>query len=313
MIRISILFLLLFTLLGCSKQKRSDKKGEEMKTFIKEISSYAKDKKADFMIIPQNGIELIYNEYDAESGIDYSYLEAIDGVGIEELFYNDVPSDLDERLATLNSIETDVKVMVSDFVGNLNNVVDATSKSLTEGFICYPRVPNNYNYEYITTPIVNENSNDINTLSDAQNYLYLISYDQYTSKTAIIEALRQTNFDVLLIEFFFDTDVSFTASEVELLKTKANGGHRKVISYINIGAAEKYRYYWQDNWKLHNPRWLKKAYDGYEDEIWVKFWKKDWKNIIYKNEKSYLDKIIDSGFDGVYLDNIEAYYFLYYD
>ena len=313
MIRISTLFLVIFTLLGCSKEKRSDKKGGQMKNFIKEISSYAKGKNSNFIIIPQNGIELVYNEYDAESGIDYDYLNAIDGVGIEELFYNDTPSSIDERKATLNSIESDVKVMISDFVGNQSNLADAVSKNLDENFICYPRVPNNYNYEYITSPIVNENSNDINSLNDAQNYLYLINYSQYTSKTEIIEALRQTNFDVLLIEFFFDTDISFTTSEIELLKTKANGGSRKVISYINIGAAEKYRYYWQDNWKLHNPRWLKKAYDGYEDEIWVKFWKKDWKNIIYKNENSYIDRIMEAGFDGVYLDNIEAYYFLYYD
>jgi cysteinyl-tRNA synthetase len=313
MIRISILFLLLFTFFGCSKQKRSDKKGIEMKAFIKDISSYSKGKKTDFIVIPQNGIELVYNDYDAESGIDYSYLEAIDGVGIEELFYNDAPSDLDERIATLNSIKADVKVMVSDFVGSQSNVTDAISKNLGEDFLCYPRVPNNYDYEYVTTPIINENSNEINSLNDAQNYIYLISYSQYNSKTEIIEALRQTNFDVILMEFFFDTDISFTASEIELLKTKANGASRKVISYINIGAAEKYRYYWQENWRLHNPRWLKKPYDGYEDEIWVKFWKKDWENIIYKNENSYLDKIIESGFDGIYLDNIEAYYFLYYD
>ena len=203
--------------------------------------------------------------------------------------------------------------MVSDYCGSQNAVTDAIAKNLAEGFICYPRTPENYDYEYITTPIVNENTNNINTLSEAQNYLYLISYNQYTSKTALLDALRQTNYDVLLLELFFDTDILFSAAEINLLKTKANGGKRKIISYMNIGAAEKYRYYWQESWRLHHPKWLKKESDGYEDEIWVKFWKKEWKNIIYNNDNSYLDKIIKAGFDGVYLDNIEAYYFLYYE
>ena len=40
-------------------------------------------------------------------------------------------------------------------------------------------------------------------------------------------------------------------------------------------------------------------------------WNKDWQNIIYGNENSYLNKIIDANFDGVYLDIIDA--FEYYE
>ena len=36
-----------------------------------------------------------------------------------------------------------------------------------------------------------------------------------------------------------------------------------------------------------------------------------WQNIIYGNESSYLTKISDAGFDGVYLDIIDA--FEYYE
>lgn len=111
--------------------------------------------------------------------------------------------------------------------------------------------------------------------------------------------------------FFFD-GVEFTSSEINQLKIKANGGKRLVISYINIGSAEKFRYYWGKNWGLHHPSWLKRKYDGYDDEFWVKFWKKEWQQIIYSNNNSYMKKIINAGFDGAYLDNVEAYYFLYY-
>jgi cysteinyl-tRNA synthetase, unknown class len=80
---------------------------------------------------------------------------------------------------------------------------------------------------------------------------------------------------------------------------------------MNIGAAENWRYYWNSNWRLNNPIWLKKKYVGYEDEFYVQFWHDNWKKIIYRNSESYLKKILDAGFDGVFLDNVEAYYFLY--
>ena len=160
--------------------------------------------------------------------------------------------------------------------------------------------------------ISNENSNDIKTLADAQNYLYLISTDNFASKSELINAISASNYDLVLIDLFFDQE-ALSFEEIKQLKTKQNGAQRLVIAYMNIGSTENYRYYWKDKWKLHRPNWLKKPYEGYEDEIWVKFWKEEWEEIIYGNDNSYTKKIINSGFDGVYLDNVEAYYFLYFD
>jgi len=39
----------------------------------------------------------------------------------------------------------------------------------------------------------------------------------------------------------------------------------------------------------------------------VKYWNQEWQGIIYKNYDSYLDKITAAGFDGVYLDIIDAF------
>jgi cysteinyl-tRNA synthetase len=159
---------------------------------------------------------------------------------------------------------------------------------------------------------IHSNTANITNLSDAQNYLYLISTDNYSSKQEMIHAISATNFDVVLVDLFFN-ETEFTVSEVNQLKTKANGGKRLVISYISIGSAEKYRYYWKKDWGLHHPLWLKKKYDGYTDEFWVNFWEKEWQTIIYGNDNSYMKKIITAGFDGAYLDNVEAYYFLFHN
>jgi cysteinyl-tRNA synthetase len=48
-----------------------------------------------------------------------------------------------------------------------------------------------------------------------------------------------------------------------------------------------------------NPEW--------EGNYKVKYWEKEWQDIIFGNEDSYLQKILDAGFDGVYLDIIDAF------
>jgi cysteinyl-tRNA synthetase len=165
-------------------------------------------------------------------------------------------------------------------------------------------------YSDIPDLVPNENTDDVQKLSDAKNYLYLINPADIRTKRAYIKAIADTNFDMVTIDLFFNV-VPLTAKDVEQLKTKANGGKRLIIAYVNIGAAENWRYYWNQNWKLNNPTWLKKKYAGYDDEIYVQFWHDDWKKIIYGNPESYLKRIIDAGFDGAFLDNVEAYYFLY--
>jgi len=283
-----------------------------MQQFVISISNYARSYDSDFIVIPQNGPELAFNYFDANDGVVQSYMDAIDGFGIEELFYNGGYALDEERLFSCQQLVGSKKIMVAEYISNNANVPDAVQRNLNEGFICFPRTNLNYDYLYIPDSVENENTNNILTLQDAQNYLYMISTGAYITKQDMINAIAATNFDLVIIDLFFE-DFEFTSTEIQQLKTKANGGSRLVISYMNVGAAESYRYYWKDNWKLHSPNWLKKPYDGYEDEIWVKFWKKDWEEIIFGNEESYTKKIINAGFDGVYLDNVEAYYFLYYD
>lgn len=297
---------------SCSKERRSDKAAEKMQQFVKDISNYAKGIDNDFFIIPQNGIELTFEYTDIDEGVDEGYMNAIDGVGVEELFYNGSLEVDNERLEMLDVVKSSLKIMVADFVTDDANVNDAFERNYEHGFISFPRSSKNYDYKDVPSFVYNENSDDIHELTDAKNYLYLISNTKFNSKQAMIDTLKKTNYDVLLIDLFFD-ETAFSKQEIESLKVKANGASRLVISYINVGAAENWRYYWENDWKLHKPRWLKKEYDGYDDEIWVKFWHNDWQEIIYGNDNSYIKKIIDAGFDGAYLDNVEAYYFLYND
>jgi cysteinyl-tRNA synthetase len=310
-----LIFIISIVLTSClisfSQEEHSDIVAEKMQNFVISISNYAKRYDHNFMIIPQNGVELAFNDMDSNNGQNTSYMNAIDGIGVEELFYNGDYALDSKRLSMLQQLRTTKKVLVSEFVTDKNNIPDALFRNYNEGFICFVRSVDNYDYKQIPEFIPNENPGNISSLSLAQNYLYLINPDNYASKQEIIDAISATNFDVILIDLFFK-GIEFTPSEIKQLKTKANGGQRLVLSYINIGATEKFRYYWKSDWKLDKPEWIKKNYQGYKDEFWVEFWNKEWQDIIYGNDDSYVKKVIDAGFDGAYLDNVEAYYHLYH-
>ncbi len=284
-----------------------------MQEFVIQISTYARGFDSDFIIVPQNGIELAFNDQDPANGLNMDYLNAIDGVGVEELFYNGESALDTDRLSMLQQVKQSKKVLVSEYVTNDAFISDAYAKNSAESFICFTRTSQNYDYVQIPDTIPNENNLNITQLSQAQNYLYLIGPDetQFTSKDAYLSAISSTNYDVILIDLFFN-DEELSATDISQLKTKANGGSRLVISYINIGAAEKDRYYWKKGWGMLHPLLIKRKYEGYDREFWVRFWKKNWQEIIYGNDDSYMKKILNAGFDGAYLDNVEAYYFLYY-
>jgi cysteinyl-tRNA synthetase, unknown class len=78
---------------------------------------------------------------------------------------------------------------------------------------------------------------------------------------------------------------------------------QQVISYLSIGEAEDYRYYFQDSWNSNPPSWLGKLNTDWPGNFKVKYWDAEWQQQII----GYLDKIIESGFDGIYLDIVDGF------
>lgn len=117
-------------------------------------------------------------------------------------------------------------------------------------------------------------------------------------------------FDLIVIDYSKDgsDDQALAPDEVAALQARPGGGKRTVLSYMSIGEAESYRFYWQESWKEAPPAWLITVENPDWDENFpVQFWDPDWQSKIFGNFDAYLDKIIDAGFDGVYLDKCDVY------
>lgn len=269
---------------SASNQKDAPKK---MQDFIIGISKYARSFDNDFIIIPQNGEELAFTDGKPNKNLNTSFLNAIDGFGIEELFYNETYKPNEYRIKLLRKIKEHKTIMVSEFVNDTTFVNDAHNQNSNEGFLSFIRTKDNYHYTLIPEKIHNENNENITSLKDVKNFLYLINNSNYYSKSKFLEAIANTNYDLIFIDLYHN-GVLFKKEEIEKIKQKKNGGKRLVVAYMNIGAAETYRTYWKRDWSLGNPSWLKKNYDGYDKEFWVEYWNKDWQKIIFGNDQSYL-------------------------
>ncbi|MGK4568054.1 endo alpha-1,4 polygalactosaminidase [Flavobacterium sp. 3HN19-14] len=288
---------------------------QDMRNFVIGISQYAKAIDPSFAIIPQNGIELVTTNGLESGSPATAYLDAIDGNGQEDLNFGYDNDDI----ATPGAVTSYLKTFL-DISNNQGNIILATDYCSTHdkmdmsydinnafGYISFAAseralnvIPNH------PTPIYNENTNNINTLQQAKNFIFLVNPENYVTKTAFINAAKSTNYDALIIDLFFNGE-ALTASDIDSLKTKANGGARLVICYMSIGEAEDYRYYWNPAWSSNKPEWLKAENPDWPGNYKVQYWNSDWQHIIYGNNDSYLKKITDAHFDGVYLDIIDAF------
>ncbi len=288
---------------------------QEMRNFVQALSSYTKAVDPEFIIIPQNGQELITLNGDNNGTADLTYLSFIDGQGREDLFYGydddnqATPSEETEYMADFLDLadEFGVTILVTDYCSTSSKMDDSYTKNNSRGYVSFAASHRELDNipSYPSAPF-DENDTEVNALNEIKNFLYLINPDQFTSKQDLINEVTSTNYDLLIMDLFFDEE-PFISAEVETLRNKANGGKRLVVCYMSIGEAEDYRYYWKSNWKKGNPEWLYKENPDWEGNYKVKYWMDEWKEIIFGEENAYLDKIIDSGFDGVYLDIIDAF------
>lgn len=271
---------------------------------------YAKNIDPDFLIVPQNGQEILTTNSDPDGPLATDYIDAIDAVGREDLFYgytgDDKATPAADRdfLISLCDVAKDngKLVMVTDYCSTHSKMDDSYDQNDAKGYVSFAADHRELNnIPAYPAAIHNVNENDITSASDVKNFLYLIN-PEFSTKQQFIEAVQATNYDLVLVDLYFNEE-ELTAADIESLKTKANGGSRLVICYMSIGEAEDYRYYWNGLDKnlicLENPNW--------KGNFAVKYWEADWKSVIYGNEQSYLKKILDAGFNGVYLDIIEAY------
>lgn len=110
------------------------------------------------------------------------------------------------------------------------------------------------------------------------------------------DRIASANADLVVTDYGDGGSRAFSPEAVARMK---NGGKTRVLAYVSIGEAEDWRFYDMPACAgPENPDW-----PGCR---WVAYWDGEWEKILL-GAGGYLDQILEAGFDGIYMDKVDAY------
>lgn len=168
-------------------------------------------------------------------------------------------------------------------------------------------------YDSIEVSFSSRNNSDAcSRMASAETWMYQI---QDLDQDNAVEILDATHYPLLVIEpgHNFSEYPYDTSAIVNTLRTDSVDQPRILLAYIDIGQAEDYRDYWKADWvaptatQRGQPDFLVTIDpDGWSGNYPVAFWDDAWKGI-WLGEQGIIAELARLGFDGVYLDWVEAY------
>lgn len=145
---------------------------------------------------------------------------------------------------------------------------------------------------------------------------YVLQADRLAaSRDAAVKMLTACERDLVVLDAAYEAGGEWTAAEISTIRAGKTG--RRVVAYLSIGEAEDYRAYWQKSWDADKdgrpdaaaPKFLHSENPDWKGNYRVRYWQPEWQQIMLPA----VGKIAAQGFDGIYLDIVDAFEFYEYD
>lgn len=283
-----------------------------MLLLLQEMRQQAERQRPGVIFVGNNGLELILSE-DGKLNTGSNLFE---GMLLESFFYG---ADMEDNKATPEEHRLYLQQSLRLFqqagktVFNIDYVSDSS----------LARRAYRQNREWEIVPMISKerglqappgaeafcpslSTREVTFLRQAKSLFVLLNPGRFANKEQFLKAMAGTNYDVLIVDPQY-MGTYLQTEDVARLQKKESGERRLVLAYLSVGEAETYRDYWQESWKNQPPSWLLEANPNWEENYRVRYWEEGWKDLLYKAPGSRLQRILTSGFDGVFLDVIDAY------
>lgn len=198
----------------------------------------------------------------------------------------------------------------------------------------------------LAIPTVNVSAKDTKPILTTRVTLKQVDSWGYQLQNVKPRVFAKDGFDVLVVDYLLNgiETRAMTKADVEGLRSRTGEPDRLILAYLSIGEAEDYRFYWKDAWTTkprlppqqanlpHGfmgpsdgfrvgvavpgavmaqltpaaPAWLADENPEWRGNYLVRYWDEQWQAIIFGSQDSYLDKIIEAGFDGIYIDKVDS-------
>jgi endo-alpha-1,4-polygalactosaminidase (GH114 family) len=306
-----------------------------MREIVWRVAAAAKKSNPHFIVLVRNAPELLITEkrewtwasyrdpdgaaagkYAPIGSVQRRYLKYIDGMLIDGLYYGHDSYGAQTNQADTQRLTQAAKaltnegrrVLTIEYAEEKAKVAQAlslTAKAKTLSYIDQDgdkrlgRIPK-------THPVA-ENPDHITAFDAVRDWLPMFHSESFPSRDAWVQAMAATNYDLLLVHPFWRGQESLTKDDVAQLKFKALGTQRLVMATLPVGRASDAAWYWKPEWAMGDPAFLKTPSPDDPSQWIIEYWADDWKAIIAKE----LAGLMSLGFDGILLDQIDAY--LYFE
>jgi endo-alpha-1,4-polygalactosaminidase (GH114 family) len=295
------------------------------------LAGYAKARQQGFAVLVRDAPELLITgqrEIDLDAGrggagavagkprrvgeVDAPYLGAIDGLLVDGLaFGRDAPDRPAPPAAAdpLAAAEAAVKkagktVLAIDYAKDARNAAEAARKCAAAHALSFIDQSGNRTLAHLPKGVPpGENASHVTSLKEARNFLPMLSAGAFASQDAWVDALCDSNWDLLIIDPLWQGAQPLSTEAIHRLQQKRLGSRRQVFAVMSLGRADPRRFYWKSDWKVGSPAWLDSADPTAPTQVVVRYWEQAWKEILGK----YLQGLMDLGVDGVLLDHADTY------
>ena len=261
-----------------------------MREIIEELSVYARSRDPNFALTIRPGFELlrwdqrefILAEAKRPPGMIIAddalvpqglpmrrFIQAIDGIVLSNQFCGDgLPLPGLQRFQAMG-----VEIMSIEHCGNDTAAVRALEQSRSALMISHADSDRSDTFGRI--PVrrpMGENSANVNSLSDTRNMLVATESRPYGSRRDWLLAVQSNNYDVIVIDAFFNGTEPLSEEEVYGLKFKKLGARRLVFAWLDISHAADDRFYWEPDWTVGSPSWIVGRHPDRPGTFAVEYW-----------------------------------------
>ncbi len=296
---------------------------DEMRKIVEDLTTFARAKSPNFTVLTFGGFDLFtwsQREYDltelkrpemvkrtsvmdTELPVGFPmrrYQQRVDGFILDGFF-----------CAPLRIPLTDVEAMRSQSLKALSvdhcppeRVQPMYDQARKAGIVAHIDTDMNHRFASIPNMRPNpENPGNVETISAAKSMLVNLDNKKYGNKAEWILALKNTNYDVLVVDGFYNGNQALTKDEVRSLKFKKLGARRLLLAWLDVGEAANDQYYWQREWRAGNPSWINALDRSNPGKFHIEFWNPAWKAIVGKTFAG----LVEQGFDGIVLAGVDNY------
>lgn len=243
------------------------------------------------------------DENEDQKGTIHSYSDLFDGIVINNHYCQNKP---------ISNLVLDLRIPVISIeqCPDDESLDEAIIQSFTDKIAIYPFIYLSQAFKKIHRQlIINENADSTLQIKDAKNISFLINDASFSTPYQMLEEIRNSNYDIVVIHPIFHGEIPFTKDDIEAMKIKKNGAKRLILAIYNVSEISDNNYLWQKKWNKKHPDWIANPSFVSERSYITQYWNPEWKQLASR----YFKSILDSGYDGVFLTGLENHSYFEYN